>query len=351
MNSYDVLPTLLTQINDVLEAQNALKVAQDAEKAGDFQKCVESAATALAVSPMLTSLWQLRARCAIAQGDTEGAVGDLTYCLLNAALTIRQASKLASDAGINLELANLLFYSLNDASSALNAIKKCLHHDPEHKQCKKEFRMLKNANKSLTQLQNHIGSEHWHQAISILIKEGLLDQISSQVTQLKRDNLLKPNSPNRLLGQLEEWTCQAYSGLKKHAIARPHCDAALSLNPNSVPCLLAKAEHLLTSESYDEAIQILKQANEASGGQSQQVRQQMERAQKLLRQSKKRDYYKILGVPRDADARTIRKAYRDLSKKYHPDKYRGDLDPEAVSRKMAEINQAWEVLGNEGMSF
>ena len=33
----------------------------------------------------------------------------------------------------------------------------------------------------------------------------------------------------------------------------------------------------------------------------------------------KKDYYKILGVNRDSDAKTIKKAYRKLSKKYHPD--------------------------------
>lgn len=263
----------------------------------------------------------------------------------------RQAAKLASDAEINLQLANLLFYSLNDAPSALNAIKKCLHHDPEHKACKKEFRMLKNAIKSLTQLQNHIDAQQWHQAINILINDGLLEQIKTQVSQLKKNNLLKPNSPSRLLGQLEEWACQSYSNLKKHSLATSHCDAALAINPDSVPCLLAKAQNLLTSESYDEAIRVLNKANELTGGQNQQVRQQLDRAHKLLRQSKKNDYYKILGVPRDADAKTIRKAYRDLSKKFHPDKYRGDLDAEAVSRKMAEINQAWEVLGNEGILF
>jgi len=86
------------------------------------------------------------------------------------------------------------------------------------------------------------------------------------------------------------------------------------------------------------------------GGNNREIRQQLDKAQRLLRQSKKRDYYKILGVPRDADAKAIKKAYREMSKKYHPDKYRGDLDADAVSRKMAEINSAYEVLSNEGIN-
>ena len=35
----------------------------------------------------------------------------------------------------------------------------------------------------------------------------------------------------------------------------------------------------------------------------------------------KRDYYEVLGVDRNADEATIKKAYRDLIKKYHPDRY------------------------------
>jgi len=259
-----------------------------------------------------------------------------------------QAAKLVSTPEVNLRLSNLLFYSLNDATSALNTIKKCLHQDPENKACKKDFRMLKNASKSLTQLHSFIDRQQWHQAINILITEGFLEQIKASYSQLKKDHTLPPKSPGRLLAQLEEWTCQSFSTLKKSNLALPHCNSALELNPESIPSLLSKSQILLTDESYDQAIQLLNKANEITGGQNQQVRQQLDRAQRLLRQSKKRDYYKILGVPRDADSKTIRKAYRDLSKKYHPDKYRGDLDADAISRKMAEINSAYEVLTNEG---
>lgn len=57
----------------------------------------------------------------------------------------------------------------------------------------------------------------------------------------------------------------------------------------------------------------------------------------------KRDYYEVLGVPRDASQEEIKKAYRRLARKYHPDA--NPDDPSAVE-KMKEINEAYEVLGN-----
>ncbi len=56
-----------------------------------------------------------------------------------------------------------------------------------------------------------------------------------------------------------------------------------------------------------------------------------------------RDPYTVLGVARDANAETIRKAYRDLVKRYHPDK--NPDDPKAEER-FKEIGLAWDILGD-----
>ena len=55
----------------------------------------------------------------------------------------------------------------------------------------------------------------------------------------------------------------------------------------------------------------------------------------------KRDYYEVLGVDRDADEATIKKAYRKLAVKYHPDKNPGDSTAE---EKFKEVTEAYEVL-------
>ena len=57
----------------------------------------------------------------------------------------------------------------------------------------------------------------------------------------------------------------------------------------------------------------------------------------------KRDYYEVLGVSKDADEATIKKAYRQLAKKNHPDVNPGDKDAE---ERFKEINEAYQVLSN-----
>lgn len=59
--------------------------------------------------------------------------------------------------------------------------------------------------------------------------------------------------------------------------------------------------------------------------------------------AEKRDYYEVLGVERGADDATLKKAYRKLAKKYHPDMNPGDKEAEA---KFKEATEAYSVLSD-----
>ena len=60
--------------------------------------------------------------------------------------------------------------------------------------------------------------------------------------------------------------------------------------------------------------------------------------------SAKRDYYEVLGVPRDVDEKALKSAYRKLAMKHHPDRNEGCADAEA---KFKEVNEAYAALSDQ----
>ena len=58
----------------------------------------------------------------------------------------------------------------------------------------------------------------------------------------------------------------------------------------------------------------------------------------------KRDYYEVLGIQKGADEKEIKRAYKRLAMKYHPDRTKGDKESE---EKFKEINEAYEVLADK----
>jgi DnaJ family protein C protein 3 len=126
----------------------------------------------------------------------------------------------------------------------------------------------------------------------------------------------------------------------------PYCEEASTLSPSSVTVLIYRAQKAIDTESFEEAIRILNEAKEAQQN-SQRVNDLLNEAHTLLKRSKQKDYYKVLGVSRDADERTIKRAHRQMTKQYHPDKaHSHGIDKDEAEKRMAGINEAYEVLSN-----
>lgn len=128
--------------------------------------------------------------------------------------------------------------------------------------------------------------------------------------------------------------------------ASTFCTEAIGLNPKSLPALLYNSQVALDEDRFDDAIRALNTAKEHHP-QSKDVQELLQKASVLQKRSKQKDYYKVLGVSREADERAIKRAYRQLTKQHHPDKALSQgVTKEEAERKMAGINEAYEVLSD-----
>ncbi|KAG6865364.1 hypothetical protein C0993_008137 [Termitomyces sp. T159_Od127] len=113
--------------------------------------------------------------------------------------------------------------------------------------------------------------------------------------------------------------------LGRHTEALADTTAALALAPHSFKALRTRARLHVHLEAFDAAVADFQAAVEHAGGEGtpadvRALRAELRRAEAALKRSRAKDYYKILGVPRDAGEAEVKKAYRRESLKHHPDK-------------------------------
>ena len=117
--------------------------------------------------------------------------------------------------------------------------------------------------------------------------------------------------------------------------SRQNCDAALRIHEE--PRILCdRAEAYLAEEMYDEAVNDYRRALELDENFG-RAKDGMATAQKRQKQASKRDYYKILGVRRNAGKKEISKAYRKLAQQWHPDNFQDEDEKKKAEKKFMDI--------------
>ncbi|UYV68243.1 DNAJC7 [Cordylochernes scorpioides] len=136
------------------------------------------------------------------------------------------------------------------------------------------------------------------------------------------------------------------SKLKKPLQAVGDCTSAISLDESYLKAYARRGKSYLDLEMYEEAVrdyEILfkKERNKAN-------KALLDQAKLELRKSKRKDYYKILGVSKTASDDEIKKAYKKLALLHHPDRH-SDATPEAKSeqeKKFKELGEAYAILSD-----
>ncbi len=325
---------------DLEEARGAALLAEEAEKKHDWEGCVTQASVAIMTASTSLLLRQLRARCRFEKGEVQEGVNDLNHVLQIRPGSLEPYPRMSS----------MLFYSLGDMDKGVEKVNECLRSDADYEPCKKLRRREKQLSKTLEKIRSLMDSRQFNSASKLLagVREdvGALAEIKEDVAQFTQSSFIHPKSPNGLYAAYVERACECFREMNSPKRAAPFCAEALTDNPTSLHGLLYQAQKQLDAEEFDAAMATLNTAKENHPS-SQTAQQKLQEAQVLLKRSKQKDYYKVLGIDREADERTIKRAYRNLVKVHHPDKAVGrGMTKEQAEKKMAQINEAYEVLND-----
>jgi len=344
------------QCHEKIQGANAAYLAQDYRLAAELfhqaLQLVEAGSTTLTydlVWPKAVSLFHI--------GDYYGVISDTGRLLKQDNQNI-DAYRLRGQA----------YHRLGDHDQAVLHFREGLKLDPEHAECKKGHKMVKALEKKKKKGQDAYDKGNYEAAIEHWVAALTIDPT--------HDAFNRP---------LQLTLAKAHSKLKQHdeaiRIIQAHIDAAESLDG-----LWALGDALQQADKFDEAVRVFQQAVDAATEDvKQQAREKLQQAQVALKQSKEKNYYKILGLARSASDKEIKQAYRcvpsffrfcflagesfidahnhslaknfsvtlispshrSLARQWHPDKNPDNV--EEAEKMFTDIGEAYEVLSDDDL--
>ncbi|MCJ1351470.1 MAG: hypothetical protein MMC33_001454 [Icmadophila ericetorum] len=224
-----------------------------------------------------------------------------------------------------LVLRGRALYAQGDNNKALQHFRQALNCDPDFKDAVKYLRMVQKLDKMKEEGNTAFKAGRYEEAVKLY---GQALEIDSQNKGINSKIL-----QNRAMASIK---------LKNYKSAIADCTRAISLDPSYTKARKTQARALGESGDWDEAIRIYKSIAETSPSEP-GINKDIRNAELELKKSKRKDYYKILGIDKDAGDNEIKKAYRKLAIVHHPDK---NPDDEDAADRFKDIGEAYETLSD-----
>lgn len=290
--------------------------ATDAYLGESWEEAVEYLNEALAHTEQAVDLLYMKARSSQNIEDYYSVVADTGRILKHSSKNI-DAYQLRGEA----------YYKLGEHDVAVKHYREGLKLDPEHKGCKEQHKKVKGIMKKNKKAEDAFNSGNFQDAINFWEQAVEIDETHTEFVYGAALNIAK-----------------ALSKLDKHDEAENEANGVLEYEER-LEALYVLSDIFLAAEKFDDAVRTLRRAVEISEGEEQQTaRGKLKEAEVALKQSKEKNYYKILEVSRTASSKEIKKKYRELALKWHPDKNKDNR--EEAEKKFQDISEAYEVLSD-----
>ncbi|XP_016733782.1 dnaJ protein P58IPK homolog isoform X2 [Gossypium hirsutum] len=305
------------ELSQLHQAQSALETAFSLFESKDYTKALDYVdKVVLVFSPACSKAKMLKLKLLVAAKDYSSVISESGFIL--------------KEDENNLEallLRGHAYYYLADHDVAQRHYQKGLRLDPEHGELKKAYFRLKNLLKKTKSAEDNANK----------------GKLRVAVEDYKGALALDPNHLAHNV-HLHLGLCKVLVRLGRGKDALSSCSEALNIDEELLEALVQRGEAKLLTEDWEGAVEDLKSAAEKSP-QDMNIRGALMRAEKALKLSKRKDWYKILGVSKTASVAEIKRAYKKLALQWHPDK---NVDNrEEAEAQFREIAAAYEVLGDE----
>jgi DnaJ homolog subfamily C member 7 len=218
------------------------------------------------------------------------------------------------------------YQGLSSESSSL--LLTALQYDPDNLKClqfRKKVQMIENLKKEGNELfQKGSLKEAYEKYTEAINVDALASSVNSQIYCNRSAVAMK---------------------MGDYKLAEKDATTAIDLNPQYTKAYQRRAAAYEKQEKYQESVYDLNKAKELDP--SANVDSQLRDLQKKAKQQKRKDYYKILGIEKNATQEEIEKAYKKGCALNHPDRFVDDDEKKEATNKFQDIGEAYSILGDE----
>uniref|UniRef100_A0A8D8JL34 DnaJ homolog subfamily C member 7 n=2 Tax=Culex pipiens TaxID=7175 RepID=A0A8D8JL34_CULPI len=284
----------------------------------DYRTCLYHCDNAIKIAPASIHYKLLKAEC-LAMLERFDEAGDI-------AISIMQSNSTNADA---IYVRGLTLYYSDNLDKGLLHFERALQLDPDHKKAK-EMRVKAKQLKERKEKGNEMFKGGKFREAHAVYSEALaLDPLNKDINSKLYYNRALVNSR---LGNIRD--------------AITDCTCALEINDKYMKPLLQRAKLHYSLENFEESVKDYEKALKYE--KTMEIKNLLKDAKLQLKKSKRKDYYKILGVPKNATEDEIKKAYRKRALVHHPDRHANATEAEKKEqeKKFKEVGEAYTVLSD-----
>jgi len=226
-------------------------------------------------------------------------------------------------------------YGMGDLDGCLKHYKQVLQGDPDNKDARESFKKVKSLVATKKEADDAYRAKNFDEAV----------EFYGDAIELGKDN---PAFSAKLYNN----RATAHANCRRHEECVKDCGSAIDLDPDYGKAYMRRATSLMMlgeKEHIEEAIRDYEKYASVMGEEvHREVQGKIRSAKVQLKRASRKDFYKILGVPKDANEAEIKKAYRKSALKHHPDRHATSTEEDKANsaKVFRDVNAAYEVLSD-----